>query len=193
MAERVLAIGSGGREHTLACKLAQSPHTQLVLMAPGNAGTANCGKISNSEVSVSNHSILAQFCKEHSVGLVVVGPEVPLAAGIVDDLQATGVKCFGPSAKAAQLEASKSFFKAFMDHHGIPTAHWCSFPDPQEACSYIRTSVPGCAGVGASGLAAGKGVIVAKDQEEACCDSERVSLCFKHFRLLYQIIDLIII
>ncbi|KAL1022372.1 hypothetical protein UPYG_G00025910 [Umbra pygmaea] len=138
MAERVLVIGSGGREHALAWKLAQSSHIQQVLVAPGNAGTANCGKISNSEVSISNHSILAQFCKEHSVGLVVVGPEVPLAAGMVDDLQAAGVLCFGPSAKAAQLEASKSFSKAFMDRHGIPTARWGSFTDPQEACSYIR-------------------------------------------------------
>uniref|UniRef100_A0A4W5MJD1 Trifunctional purine biosynthetic protein adenosine-3 n=1 Tax=Hucho hucho TaxID=62062 RepID=A0A4W5MJD1_9TELE len=168
MAVRLLVIGSGGREHTLAWKLAQSPHIQQVLVAPGNAGTANCGKISNSEVSVSNHSILAQFCKEHSVGLVVVGPEVPLAAGMVDDLQAAGVPCFGPSAKAAQLEASKSFSKAFMDRHGIPTAQWCSFTDPQEACSYIRTASFPALVVKASGLAAGKGVIVAKDQEEAC-------------------------
>uniref|UniRef100_A0A8K9Y2B3 Trifunctional purine biosynthetic protein adenosine-3 n=1 Tax=Oncorhynchus mykiss TaxID=8022 RepID=A0A8K9Y2B3_ONCMY len=146
MAVRLLVIGSGGREHTLAWKLAQSPHIQQVLVAPGNAGTANCGKISNSEVSVSNHSILAQFCKEKSAG----------------------VPCFGPSAKAAQLEASKSFSKAFMDRHGIPTANWCSFTDPQEACSYIRTASFPALVVKASGLAAGKGVIVAKDQEEAC-------------------------
>uniref|UniRef100_A0A8K9UQ82 Trifunctional purine biosynthetic protein adenosine-3 n=1 Tax=Oncorhynchus mykiss TaxID=8022 RepID=A0A8K9UQ82_ONCMY len=136
MAVRLLVIGSGGREHTLAWKLAQSPHIQQVLVAPGNAGTANCGKISNSEVSVSNHSILAQFCKEHI--------------------------------QAAQLEASKSFSKAFMDRHGIPTANWCSFTDPQEACSYIRTASFPALVVKASGLAAGKGVIVAKDQEEAC-------------------------
>uniref|UniRef100_A0A8C8JYU1 Trifunctional purine biosynthetic protein adenosine-3 n=1 Tax=Oncorhynchus tshawytscha TaxID=74940 RepID=A0A8C8JYU1_ONCTS len=136
MAVRLLVIGSGGREHTLAWKLAQSPHIQQVLVAPGNAGTANCGKISNSEVSVSNHSILAQFCKEHI--------------------------------QAAQLEASKSFSKAFMDRHGIPTANWCSFTDPHEACSYIRTASFPALVVKASGLAAGKGVIVAKDQEEAC-------------------------
>ncbi|KAM3857100.1 trifunctional purine biosynthetic protein adenosine-3 [Diretmus argenteus] len=168
MAERVLIIGSGGREHALAWKLAQSPQVQQVLVAPGNAGTANCGKISNSEVSVSNHTILAQFCKDHNVGLVVVGPEVPLAAGIVDDLTAAGVPCFGPSAKAAQLEASKSFSKAFMDRHGIPTARWGSFTDPREACSYIRTASFPALVVKASGLAAGKGVIVARDQDEAC-------------------------
>ncbi|XP_058236274.1 trifunctional purine biosynthetic protein adenosine-3 [Hemibagrus wyckioides] len=168
MAERVLIIGSGGREHALAWKLAQSPLVQQVLVAPGNAGTASCGKISNSAVSVSNHSILAQYCKDHNVGLVVVGPEVPLAAGMVDDLAAAGIMCFGPSAKAAQLEASKSFSKSFMDRHNIPTARWSTFTDPQEACSYIREADFPALVVKASGLAAGKGVMVAKDTDEAC-------------------------
>ncbi|KAF5892909.1 trifunctional purine biosynthetic protein adenosine-3, partial [Clarias magur] len=168
MAERVLVIGSGGREHALAWKLAQSPHVQQVLVAPGNAGTASCGKISNSAVSVSNHSILAQYCKDHNVGLVVVGPEVPLAAGMVDDLTAAGIMCFGPSAKAAQLESSKSFAKSFMERHGIPTARWSSFTDAQEACAYIREADFPALVVKASGLAAGKGVIVAKDKDEAC-------------------------
>lgn len=168
MAERVLVIGSGGREHALAWKLAQSPHVQQVLVAPGNAGTANSGKISNSAVSVNNHSILAQYCKDHNVGLVVVGPEVPLAAGIVDDLTAAGVTCFGPSAKAAQLEASKSFSKSFMDRHNIPTARWSSFTDPQDACKYIQDAEFPALVVKASGLAAGKGVVVARDKDEAC-------------------------
>ncbi|XP_026108533.1 trifunctional purine biosynthetic protein adenosine-3 [Carassius auratus] len=168
MAERVLIIGSGGREHALAWKLAQSPHVQQVLVAPGNAGTANNGKISNSAVSVSNHSILAQYCKDHNVGLVLVGPEVPLAAGIVDDLTAAGVTCFGPSAKAAQLEASKSFSKSFMDRHNIPTARWSSFTDPQDACKYIQDAEFPALVVKASGLAAGKGVVVARDKDEAC-------------------------
>ncbi|XP_077957380.1 trifunctional purine biosynthetic protein adenosine-3 isoform X2 [Gasterosteus aculeatus] len=168
MAEKVLVVGGGGREHALAWKLAQSPQVQQVLVAPGNAGTAGCGKICNSEVSVSNHAILAQFCKDHHVGLVVVGPEVPLAAGMVDDLTAAGVPCFGPSAKAAQLEASKSFSKAFMERHGIPTARYGSFTAPEEACNYIRTADFPALVVKASGLAAGKGVIVAGDREEAC-------------------------
>ncbi|XP_068612385.1 trifunctional purine biosynthetic protein adenosine-3 [Brachionichthys hirsutus] len=168
MAEKVLVVGGGGREHALAWKLAQSALVQQVLVAPGNAGTADCGKISNSEVSVSNHGILAQFCKDHQVGLVVVGPEVPLAEGIVDDLTAAGVACFGPSAKAAQLEASKSFSKAFMERHGIPTARYGAFTDPQEACRYIRTADFPALVVKASGLAAGKGVVVAGDREEAC-------------------------
>ncbi|KAF4119149.1 trifunctional purine biosynthetic protein adenosine-3 isoform X1 [Onychostoma macrolepis] len=168
MAECVLVIGGGGREHALAWRLAQSPHVQQVLVAPGNAGTANNGKISNSEVSVSNHVILAQYCKDHNVGLVVVGPEVPLAAGIVDDLMAAGVLCFGPSAKAAQLEASKSFSKSFMDRHNIPTARWSSFTDPEDACRYIRGAEFPALVVKASGLAAGKGVVVARDKHEAC-------------------------
>uniref|UniRef100_A0A8C2GQA0 Phosphoribosylglycinamide formyltransferase n=1 Tax=Cyprinus carpio TaxID=7962 RepID=A0A8C2GQA0_CYPCA len=180
MAERVLVIGSGGREHALAWKLAQSPHVQQVLVAPGNAGTANSGKISNSAVSVNNHSILAQYCKDHNVGLVVVGPEVPLAAGIVDDLTAAGVTCFGPSAKAAQLEASKSFSKSFMDRHNIPTARWSSFTDPQDACKYIQDAEFPALVVKASGLAAGKGVVVARDKDEACkavLDIMKVSRC----------------
>ncbi|XP_069744904.1 trifunctional purine biosynthetic protein adenosine-3 isoform X3 [Narcine bancroftii] len=168
MAERVLVIGSGGREHALAWKLAQSPFVLQVLVAPGNAGTAENGKISNSAVSVSNHAILAQYCKDHNIGLVVVGPEAPLAAGIVDDLMAAGVRCFGPSAKATQLEASKCFAKDFMDRHGIPTARWKAFTDPEEACSFIQCAEFPALVVKASGLAAGKGVSVAANKEEAC-------------------------
>ncbi|KAM8821519.1 trifunctional purine biosynthetic protein adenosine-3 [Eudromia elegans] len=168
MADRVLVIGSGGREHALAWKLAQSPRVKHVYVAPGNAGTADNGKISNSAVSVSNHAALAQFCKDQEIRLVVVGPEVPLAAGIVDDLTAAGVRCFGPTAKAAQLESSKSFTKAFLDRHGIPTARWKSFTDPKAACSFINSANFPALVVKASGLAAGKGVIVASNKEEAC-------------------------
>ncbi|XP_018412961.1 PREDICTED: trifunctional purine biosynthetic protein adenosine-3 [Nanorana parkeri] len=168
MAVAVLLIGSGGREHALAWKLAQSAHVKQVLVAPGNAGTANNGKITNSDVPVEDHAQVIQFCKNHNIGLVVVGPEAPLAAGLVDDLTVAGVRCFGPTAKAAQLEASKSFAKDFMDRHGIPTAKWKSFTDPKEACDFITSANFQALVVKASGLAAGKGVIVASSKEEAC-------------------------
>ncbi|XP_021064668.1 trifunctional purine biosynthetic protein adenosine-3 [Mus pahari] len=168
MAARVLVIGSGGREHTLAWKLAQSPHVKQVLVAPGNAGTTCTGKISNAAVSVNDHSALAQFCKDEKIELVVVGPEAPLAAGIVGDLTSAGVRCFGPTAQAAQLESSKKFAKEFMDRHGIPTAQWRAFTNPEDACSFIMSANFPALVVKASGLAAGKGVIVAKSTAEAC-------------------------
>ncbi|XP_067421683.1 trifunctional purine biosynthetic protein adenosine-3-like isoform X2 [Emydura macquarii macquarii] len=167
MADRVLVIGSGGREHALAWKLAQSPHVKQVLVAPGNAGTADDGKISNSAVLVSNHTILAQFCKGHNIGLVVVGPEVLLGAGIVDDLMSARVRCFGPSAKAAQLETNTSFAKAFLDRHQIPTARWKAFDNPQEACSFITSTDFPALVIKAGGPAARK-VIIASSKEEAC-------------------------
>ncbi|XP_077150043.1 trifunctional purine biosynthetic protein adenosine-3 [Ranitomeya variabilis] len=168
MAETVLVIGSGAREHALAWKLAQSSHVKQVLVAPGNAGTANKGKISNSDVPTNDHNQLIEFCKSGNVALVVVGPEAPLAAGLVDDLTAAGVRCFGPTAKAAQLESSKSFSKDFMVRHGIPTAKYKSFTNPEEACDFITSADFRALVVKASGLAAGKGVIVASSKEEAC-------------------------
>lgn len=168
MAARVLVIGSGGREHTLAWKLAQSHHVKQVLVAPGNAGTACSGKIANAAVSIDDHTVLAQFCKDEKIEFVVVGPEAPLAAGIVGDLTRAGVRCFGPTAQAAQLESSKKFAKEFMDRHGIPTAQWRAFTTPEDACSFIMSANFPALVVKASGLAAGKGVIVAKSKEEAC-------------------------
>ncbi|XP_005345257.1 trifunctional purine biosynthetic protein adenosine-3 [Microtus ochrogaster] len=168
MAARILVIGSGGREHTLAWKLAQSLHVKQVLVAPGNAGTACSGKISNAAVSVDDHAVLAQFCKDEKIEFVVVGPEAPLAAGIVGDLTCAGVRCFGPTAQAAQLESSKKFAKEFMERHGIPTAQWKAFTKPEDACSFIMSANFPALVVKASGLAAGKGVIVAKNKEEAC-------------------------
>ncbi|ERE76642.1 trifunctional purine biosynthetic protein adenosine-3 [Cricetulus griseus] len=168
MAARVLVIGSGGREHTLAWKLAQSHHVKQVLVAPGNAGTASSGKISNAAVSITDHTVLAQFCKDEKIEFVVVGPEAPLAAGVVEDLACAGVRCFGPTAQAAQLESSKKFAKEFMDRHGIPTAQWKAFTKPEDACSFIMSANFPALVVKASGLAAGKGVIVAKNKEEAC-------------------------
>uniref|UniRef100_A0A8C2T2L9 Trifunctional purine biosynthetic protein adenosine-3-like n=1 Tax=Coturnix japonica TaxID=93934 RepID=A0A8C2T2L9_COTJA len=168
MADRVLVIGSGGREHALAWKLAQSPHVKQVFVAPGNAGTADNGKISNSAVLVSNHTIVTQFCKDHNIGLVVVGQESLLAAGIVDDLQAAGVRCFGPSTKAAQLASNTSFAKAFLDRHGIPTARWKAFTNPQEACRFIISTDFPARVVRARGPAARKEVTIAASKEEAC-------------------------
>uniref|UniRef100_F6UW37 Trifunctional purine biosynthetic protein adenosine-3 n=1 Tax=Equus caballus TaxID=9796 RepID=F6UW37_HORSE len=168
MAARVLVIGNGGREHTLAWKLAQSSHVKKVLVAPGNAGTACSEKISNTAVSISDHAALAQFCKDEKIEFVVVGPEAPLAAGIVGNLTSAGVRCFGPTAEAAQLESSKRFAKEFMDRHGIPTAQWRAFTKPEEACSFIMSADFPALVVKASGLAAGKGVIVAESKEEAC-------------------------
>ncbi|XP_075398463.1 trifunctional purine biosynthetic protein adenosine-3 [Tenrec ecaudatus] len=168
MATRVLVIGSGGREHTLAWKLAQSNHVKQVLVAPGNAGTACSDKITNTAISVNDHTALAQFCKDEKIEFVVVGPEAPLAAGIVESLTSAGVRCFGPTAKAARLESSKKFAKEFMDRHGIPTAKWRAFTKSEEACSFIMSADFPALVVKASGLAAGKGVIVAKNKEEAC-------------------------
>uniref|UniRef100_F7AHP0 ATP-grasp domain-containing protein n=1 Tax=Ornithorhynchus anatinus TaxID=9258 RepID=F7AHP0_ORNAN len=171
MSARVLVIGNGGREHTLAWKLAQSPHVKQVLVAPGNAGTADAGKITNSAVLASNHTILAQFCKDHNIGLVVVGSGSLLAAGIVDDLTAAGVRCFGPTAKAARLEASKKFAKEFMDRHGIPTARWKAFTDSHEACDFIGrvgTEFPALVVKTGGPCARDARVIVAASREEAC-------------------------
>ncbi|KAF6118746.1 phosphoribosylglycinamide formyltransferase, phosphoribosylglycinamide synthetase, phosphoribosylaminoimidazole synthetase [Phyllostomus discolor] len=140
MAARVLVIGNGGREHTLAWKLAQSTHVKEVLVAPGNAGTACSKKISNADISISDHSALAKFCKDEDIEFVVVGPEAPLAAGIVGNLTSSGLRCFGPTAEAALLESSKRFAKEFMDRHKIPTARWGAFTKPELACDFIRSA-----------------------------------------------------
>uniref|UniRef100_U3JI50 phosphoribosylformylglycinamidine cyclo-ligase n=1 Tax=Ficedula albicollis TaxID=59894 RepID=U3JI50_FICAL len=168
MAERVLVIGSGGREHALAWKLAQSPHVKHVFVAPGNAGTADSGKISNSAVLVSNHTIVTQFCKDHNIGLVLVGPEALLEAGIVDDLRAAGVRCFGPCARAAQLASNSSSSRAFLERHGLPTARWRAFSSPQEACRFITSTDFPARVLRARGPAARKEVTIAASKEEAC-------------------------
>ncbi|KAJ7320540.1 hypothetical protein JRQ81_020051 [Phrynocephalus forsythii] len=168
MADRVLVIGSGGREHALAWKLAQSPHVKQVLVAPGNAGTANDGKISNSAVLISNHALLAQFCKDHNIGFVVAGPETLLAAGIVDDLIAAGIRCFGPTAKVAHLGTDRHFTNVFLDEHGIPTARWKAFSDLQEACTFIKNTDFPALVIKPSGFSAKKGVIFTSNREEAC-------------------------
>ncbi len=161
---KLLVIGSGGREHALAWKLAQSPRVQTVFVAPGNGGTALDPALHN--VSFANAEQLAAFCEQEKIAYTVVGPEAPLAAGIVDGFRARGLKIFGPTRAAAQLESSKAFSKDFMRRHGIPTAAYETFEDPAAAHDYVnRMGAPIV--VKADGLAAGKGVVVAQTLAEA--------------------------
>ena len=163
---KVLVIGGGGREHALAWKAAQSADVELVYVAPGNAGTAREPKLENITIDVEAIDELVQFAKEHSVGLTIVGPEVPLVLGVVDAFQAAGLRCFGPSKGAAQLEGSKSFTKDFLARHNIPTAAYGNFTDIDEAIAYLH-QVNAPIVVKADGLTAGKGVILAQTIEEA--------------------------
>ena len=162
----VLVIGNGGREHALAWKLAQSPRIERVLVAPGNAGTAREAKCENVEIGVTDIDALLALAEREAVAFTVVGPEAPLVAGVVDAFRAAGRRCFGPTAKAAQLEGSKSFAKDFMQRHGIPTAAYGSFEDETAALEFIATHGAPIV-VKADGLAAGKGVILAQTEDEA--------------------------
>ncbi|MGC1378408.1 MAG: phosphoribosylamine--glycine ligase [Anaerolineales bacterium] len=161
---KVLIIGSGGREHALAWKAAQTSKLTKLYIAPGNPGTAALGE--NVAIKVDDHAGLAQFCKEKAIDLVVVGPEGPLAVGLGDDLRAAGFKVFGPSKAAAEIEASKVFSKAFMLRHGIPTARYEAFTDFDAALSHLR-AVDYPVVIKASGLAAGKGVIIPESAADA--------------------------
>ena len=160
----VLVIGGGGREHALAWKVAQSPRVAKVFVAPGNGGTAREKGLTN--VAETDVERLVEFARGESVALTVVGPEAPLAAGVVDAFRAAGLKIFGPTRAAAQLESSKNYAKAFMARHGIPTAEYRTFSDPGEAHAYIDGRGAPIV-VKADGLAAGKGVVVAATREEA--------------------------
>jgi phosphoribosylamine---glycine ligase len=157
---KVLVIGNGGREHALAWKLAQSPKVARVFCAPGNAGTALLGD--NVEIAVEDIDKLLAFAREEGIGLTVVGPEVPLTLGIVDAFRAAGLKVFGPTAKAAELEGSKAFAKDLMAKYNIPTAKYAVFTEAGPAKDYVGRIGAPCV-VKADGLAAGKGVIVAMD------------------------------
>jgi len=160
----ILVIGGGGREHALAWKLAQSPKVQRVYVAPGNGGTALDARLKN--LAITDMAALRDWAIEHKIALTVVGPEGPLAAGVVDDFRAHGLRIFGPTQAAAQLESSKAFSKAFMQRHGIPTAHFEVFCDAAAAHAYLdRIGAPIV--VKADGLAAGKGVVVAMTLPEA--------------------------
>ncbi len=161
---KLLVIGSGGREHALAWKLARSPRVSRVFVAPGNAGTAREEGISN--VALTAIPELIDFARREPIALTVVGPEAPLADGIVDAFQGAGLKIFGPARKAARLESSKDFAKKFMARHGIPSAAFASFTSAAEAHAYVdRQGAPIV--IKADGLAAGKGVVVAADIREA--------------------------
>ncbi|MEJ5125897.1 phosphoribosylamine--glycine ligase [Comamonas sp. MYb21] len=161
---KVLVIGGGGREHAMAWKLAQSPKVSKVYVAPGNAGTARDKRLEN--LPITDVVQLREWAQDNGVQLSVVGPEAPLAAGVVDEFRAHGMKIFGPTKAAAQLESSKAFSKDFMARHGIPTAQYETFSDPVAAHAYIdKLGAPIV--VKADGLAAGKGVVVATTAQEA--------------------------
>lgn len=163
---KVLIVGGGGREHALAWKCAQSPRVKTVYCAPGNAGTAREPKVRNVAIGAEDIASLVRFARRAQVDLTIVGPEAPLVAGIVDAFERNGLKCFGPRANAAILEASKAFTKDFFKRHGIPTAAYENFTDLAAAEAYIRAQ-PLPIVVKASGLAAGKGVIIAQTHDEA--------------------------
>jgi phosphoribosylamine---glycine ligase len=160
----ILLIGSGGREHALAWKIAASPLVERVYCAPGNAGIAREAECV--ALDVADHTAIIAFCEAKAIDFVVIGPDAPLAAGIVDDLEAAGIKTFGPTRAAAQLEASKGFTKDLCRANGIPTAAYERFRGADAAKDYLRRMAAPIV-VKADGLAAGKGVVVATTLEEA--------------------------
>lgn len=168
----ILVIGSGGREHALAWKAAQSANVGTVYVAPGNAGTEQEAGLENVAIDTMDFTALADFAEQNSVGLTIVGPETPLVEGVVDYFQARGLRCFGPSKGAAQLEGSKAFTKDFLARHNIPTGAYANFTELEPALAYLRKQGAPIV-VKADGLAAGKGVIVAEtlaQAEEAVID-----------------------
>jgi len=162
----ILIIGSGGREHALAWKASQSPKASKVFVAPGNPGTAMEPGIENVAIGADDLDGLVAFAQQNAIGLTIVGPEAPLVLGIVDRFQAAGLKCLGPTAKAARLEGSKTFCKDFLNRHQIPTAAYQSFTDQDLAITYIQQHGAPIV-VKADGLAAGKGVVVAQTEQQA--------------------------
>jgi len=168
---KILIIGSGGREHALAWKVRQSESVEKVFVAPGNAGTALENQIENIDIQVTDINALILFAKKENISLTIVGPEAPLAAGMVDEFQREGLAIFGPSQNAAQLESSKSFCKDFLIEQNIPTAKYACFSDFNEAKNYIEKH-PLPLVIKADGLAAGKGVVIAHSHEEAINTAE---------------------
>ena len=169
---KILLIGSGGREHALAWAISASPLCDTLFIAPGNPGTAHCGE--NVVVDIADHAAVVAFCRLQGIHLVVVGPEGPLVAGIADDLRAAGIKVFGPSKAAAQLEGSKGFTKELCAEFGIPTAGFGRFSDAASAKAYVASQGAPIV-IKADGLAAGKGVIMAQTLDEA---NEAIDMMF---------------
>ncbi len=163
---KVLIVGGGGREHAIAWKIIQSPKVEHVFVAPGNSGTHLESNVSNIAIPTTDIPELIDFAKKNEIALTIVGPEAPLAAGIVDQFEAAGLACFGPSQAAAQLESSKTFSKDFMRKHNIPTALYASFTDAESAKVHVRAHGTPIV-IKADGLATGKGVVIAKTEQEA--------------------------
>jgi phosphoribosylamine--glycine ligase len=163
---KVMIIGSGGREHALAWKAAQSPRVTQVFVVPGNAGSALEAKVQNVALDIADFAALERFARDNDISLTIVGPEAPLVAGLVDHFSAAGLPCFGPSRGAAQLEGSKAFTKDFLQRHNIPTAAYANFTEVEPALAWLRTQQLPIV-IKADGLAAGKGVIIAQTLEEA--------------------------
>jgi len=168
---KILIIGSGGREHAIAWKAARSDMVERVFVAPGNAGTAGEPGVENVDISATDIQSLAGFAKDRKIDLTIVGPEAPLVEGITDIFTRAGLKCFGPSKGASQLEGSKVFTKEFLERHNIPTARYRTFTELEEAKAYIAVQDFPVV-VKADGLAAGKGVIIAKTPDEAIAAAE---------------------
>ncbi len=163
---KILVIGGGGREHALAWSLARSPQADQVFVAPGNAGTAGEFGVENVDIAATDIDDLLEFAGSMGIDLTVVGPEAPLADGIVDRFVAAGLRCFGPTAAAARLEGSKTYSKEFMERHGIPTAAYQSFTEVDKALDYLQRRITPIV-IKADGLAAGKGVVIAQNPDEA--------------------------
>jgi phosphoribosylamine---glycine ligase len=170
----ILVVGNGGREHALAWKIAQSPRAGRVFVAPGNAGTAEDAE--NVDIPASDIARLVEFARQNAVDLTVIGPEAPLAAGIVDAFEDAGLRVFGPSKAAAELESSKVFCKNLLRHADVPTADFRTFPDAKSAITFLKDRDDTPVVVKADGLAAGKGVIVCDNREQALAAIERIAL-----------------
>ncbi len=168
----VMVIGSGGREHAITWKISQSPKADKIFVLPGNPGTRQIAK-NVSGISIDDHGKVIEFCKSNQIDLVIIGPEAPLAAGLVDSLSDAGIRCFGPTQAAAEIEASKAFAKDFMVRHNISTARYAAFTQLDEAIHYLQ-SVDYPIVIKASGLAAGKGVILPNTIEEAAAALEEM-------------------